>query len=167
MAQAKEIQVSPEEHRFLRRFFRRQALPWMVALALVAVASARLAVPAMAPGVALRLDEAMAKIEALERQNAALRTEIEAMGQRMPGAIERRLASAEGRIAVIERQPAASERDPADVAERIARVEDRLASATSAQETATRSSLSRLRDLEARMDAIAGDSGAAPAAPAP
>jgi hypothetical protein len=167
MAKAAEIQVSREEHRFLRRFFRRQALPWMVALALVAVASARMAVPAMAPGVALRLDEAMAKIEALERQNAALRTEIEAMGQRMPASIERRLASAEGRIMAIERRPEASGRDPGDVAERVARVEDRLASATSAQETEVRSSLSRLRDLEARMDAIAGDSGSAPAAPAP
>jgi len=167
MAQAAEIQVSPEERRFLRRFFRRQALPWMLALALLAVASARLAVPAAAPGVVLRLDEAMAKIEGLERQNAALRTEIESMGQRMPGGVERRLASAEGRITAIERRPAASGRDPGDVAQRVGRVEERLASATSAQETVTRSNLSRLRDLESRMDAIAGDAGSVPAAPAP
>jgi hypothetical protein len=167
MAQAKEIQVSPEEHRFLRRFFRRQALPWLVALALLAVASARLAVPAAAPGVLQRLDEAMAKIEALERQNAVLRTEVEAMGQHLPGSLERRLASAEERIAAMERRPAASGRDPGDVAERVARIEERLASTANAQETVTRSNLSRLRDLESRMDAIAGDAGSAPAAPAP
>ena len=167
MAQRAQIQVSPEEYRFLRRFFRRQALPWILGLVLVAVAAARMAVPAAAPGVALRLDEAMVRIEALEGQNAARRTEIEAMGQRTPSGVERRLASAEGRIAVIERRPAASERNPGDVAQRIARIEDRLASATTSQETVIRSNLSRLRDLEARMDSVEGVSGSVPAAPAP
>jgi hypothetical protein len=165
MAQKPAIQVSPEEYRFLRRFFRRQALPWVVGLALVAIAAARMAVPDAAPGVALRIDEAMARIAALEAQNASLRTELEAMGQRMPGGLERRLAAAEGRIAAVERSPAAAGGD--DVAERVERMESRLASATSTQETVTRSNLSRLHDLEERMAAIEGVPASAPAAPMP
>jgi len=167
MAENAPIQVSPAEYRFLRRFFRRHALPWVVVLGLVAVASARLAVPDSAPGVALRIDEALARIEALERQNAALRTEIAAMGQRMPGGLDRRLDAAEGRIATLERRPSAPGADGVDVAERVSRVEERLANAASNQEMVTRSNLSRLRDLESRVDAIEGVAGSVPAAPAP
>jgi uncharacterized coiled-coil protein SlyX len=35
-----EIEVSPEEERFLKRFFRRQALPWFALAVLIAVSSA-------------------------------------------------------------------------------------------------------------------------------
>ena len=165
MAPKPVIQVSPEEYRFLRRFFRRQALPWVVGLALVATAAARMAVPDAAPGVALRIEEAMSRIAALEAQNASLRTELDAMDQRMPGGLERRLAGAEARIAAVERHPAEAGGD--DVAGRVERMESRLASATSSQETVARSNLARLRDLEQRMDAMEGAPASAPAAPMP
>ncbi|HZO09360.1 MAG TPA: hypothetical protein VFC77_08280 [Myxococcota bacterium] len=166
MARDASIQVSPEEYRFLRRFFRRQALPWVVGLALVAIAAARLAVPEVPRGVAPRIDEALARIATLERENAALRTELEGMGQRMPSGLERRIAAAESRLLAVER-PAAPDRDAGDVADRVARVEERLASTASAQETVTRSNLTRLRDLEARVDSIEGVPGSVPAAPMP
>ena len=166
MAQDAKIEVSPAEYRFLRRFFRRHALPWMLVIGLAAIAAARMAVPDTAPGVALRIDEALARIAALEGQNAALRTEIAAMGQRMPGGLDRRLAASEGRLAALERSPGAPGADE-DVAERVSRVEERLANTSSAQELVTRSNLSRLRDLEARMDAIEAAPGSVPAAPAP
>jgi hypothetical protein len=166
MAQHAPIEVSPAEYRFLRRFFRRQALPWMLMLGLVAIAAARMAVPETAPGVALRIDEALARVAALEGQNATLRTEIAAMEQRMPGGLDRRLAAAEARLAALERRPGAPGAD-VDVAERVSRVEERLATTASAQETVTRTNLSRLRDLESRVDAIEGAPGSVPAAPAP
>jgi hypothetical protein len=167
MAKDAQIQVSPEEYRFLRRFFRRQVLPWVVGLALVAITAARLAVPEAAPGAALRIDEALARVAALEAENAALRTQVEGMGQRMPSGLERRIAAAENRLAAVERRPAAPARVAGDVAERVARVEERLASAAGSQETVTRSNLSRLRDLEERVDAIEGAPGSVPAAPLP
>ncbi len=38
--QGGEVEVSPEEERFLKRFFRRQALPWFVLAAVISVTSA-------------------------------------------------------------------------------------------------------------------------------
>ena len=166
MGQSAEIKVTPEERRFLRRFFRRQALPWIVVLGVVAIGAARWAVPAADPGLELRLSQSDAAIEALRAENAALRTELDAVGQRMNPLIDRRLASAEGRIAAIERRPAAADADGSDVAERLSRLEERLASTTSAHDTITRSNLTRLRDLEFRMGAVEGGSSV-PAAPAP
>lgn len=166
MAQA-EMQVTQEEARFLRRFFRRQALPWMVVLAVVAIAAARWAVPAADPDTALRLAETQAMLEAVRAENAALRTELDAVGQRIEAAVDRRLVAAEGRIAAIEKRPAGRSADTSGMTERLARVEERLASATSAQDTLTRSSLSRLKDLEVRMLEVEGSGTAIPAAPAP
>jgi len=162
-----EIQVSAEERRFLRRFFRRQALPWMLVLGVVAIGAARWAVPAADPGLEMRLRESIAAIESLRAENAALRTQMDALGQRVQHpAVDRRLEAAEARLAAIERRPAASA-DASGVDDRLARLEGRLESAVSAHDTVTRSNLTRLRDLESRMGAVDGASASAPAAPAP
>ena len=166
MAQA-EMQVTPEEARFLRRFFRRQALPWVVGIGVVAIAAARWAVPAADPGIELRLAETQAMLEAVRAENAAVRTELDAVGQRIQAAVDRRIVAAEGRIAAIEKRPAARSGDASRVTERLARLEERLVGATSAHDTVTRSSLSRLKDLEARMREVEGSRAVLPAAPAP
>ena len=162
MAKNAEMQVTQEEARFLRRFFRRQALPWMLGLALAAIAAARWAVPAADPQIEQRLAASAAAIEMLQAENAALRTQVEAIGQRAQSGLDRRLAAAEGRLTAIERRPAA---DGSGVVERVARLEQRLESTTSAHDTVTRSNLSRLKDLEWRIGAL--DGSTAPAAPAP
>jgi predicted nucleic acid-binding Zn-ribbon protein len=164
MAQNAEMQVTPEEARFLRRFFRRQALPWLLALAVLAIAAARWAVPPADPGIERRLAESTAAIEALRAESAALRTRLEAVGQQVQPTVDRRIAAAESRIAALEKGSSAGG-DASRVAERVARLEDRLASAASANDTVTRSNLARLKDLESRMGALEGD--ALPAAPAP
>jgi hypothetical protein len=164
MAQNAEMQVTPEEARFLRRFFRRQALPWLAGLAVVAIVAARWAVPAADPGIEQRLAETSAAIEALRAENAALRTHLDAVGQRVQPTVDRRLAAAEGRIAALEKLPK-PKGDGSEVAARVARLEERLAGATSATDTVTRSNLARLKDLESRMGALEGTP--LPAAPAP
>jgi len=166
MAQA-VMQVTPEEARFLRRFFRRQALPWLVGIGVVAVATARWTVPAADPGLELSLAETQAVVEAVRAENAALRTELDAVGQRIQAAVDRRLGAAEGRIAAVEKRPSGRASDASGVSERVVRLEERLASATTAQDTVTRSNLSRLKDLEARMLNIEGVGATVPAAPAP
>jgi hypothetical protein len=162
-----EMQVTREEARFLRRFFRRQALPWMLALGAVAIVAARWAVPAADPGLELRVAESQAVMEAIRAENAALRTELDSVGQRIQGAVERRLGAAEGRIAAVEKRPSAPANDGSGVSARVARIEERLASTATAQDTVTRSNLSRLKDLEARMLNIEGPDALVPAAPAP
>jgi hypothetical protein len=166
MAQA-EMQVTQEEARFLRRFFRRQALPWMLALGFVAVVAARWAVPAADPGLELRVAESQALMEAIRVENAALRTELDAVGQRIQAAVDRRISAAEGRIAAVEKRPVSRAGDSSSVKNRVARLEERLASAATAQDTITRSNLSRLKDLEARVLNVEGSGALVPAAPAP
>ena len=166
MAKA-EMQVTAEEARFLRRFFRRQALPWMVGLGAVAIAAARWAVPAADPEIELRLAESAAVIEAVRAENAALRTELDAMGQRIEAKVARRLDSAEERIAAVEkRKPERQGRSSGD-SERVARLEEKLANMIAAHDTVTRSNLSRLKELEARMQGVEGAGSAVPASPAP
>lgn len=166
MAKA-EMQVTPEEARFLRRFFRLQALPWMMAFSIVAIVAARMAVPAADPGLATQVAEANAVMEAIRAENAALRTEIDAAGQRVQADVDRRLAAVEGRVAAAEKRPNARAKDSSAVGDRVARLEERLASATSSHDTVTRSNLSRLKDLEVRMQNLEGAGATLPAAPAP
>jgi hypothetical protein len=166
MAQT-EMQVTQEEARFLRSFFRRQALPWMLALGVVAVVAARWAVPAADPGLELRVAESHALVEAVRAENAALRTELDAVSQRIQAAVDRRIGAAEGRIAAVEKRPASRASDSSGVSSRVARLEERLASAAAAQDTITRSNLSRLKDLEARLLNMEGPNALVPAAPAP
>lgn len=166
MAQT-EMQVTQEEARFLRRFFRRQALPWILTLGAVAVVAARWAVPAADPGLERRVAESQVVMEAIRAENAALRTQLEAVGQRVQAAVERRLTAAEGRIAGVEKRPTSRANDSSGVGARVARIEERLASAATAQDTITRSNLARLKDLEARLLNIEGPGALVPAAPAP
>src|SRR5262245_31711231 len=126
---AAEMQVSAEERRFLRRFFRRQALPWILVLGVGAIGAARWAVPAADPGLELRLAEAVAAIEALRAENAALHTQMDALGQRVQHpVVDHRLAAAEARIAAIETQPVLQDAGGSEVAERLARLEEKIAS---------------------------------------
>jgi hypothetical protein len=166
MAQV-EMKVTPEEARFLRRFFRRQALPWMLALGAVAIVAARWAVPAADPGLERRVAETNAVMLAIRAENAALRTELDAVGQRIQAAVDSRLAAAEGRIAAVEKRPSARASDGSGVKDRVERLEARLTGAASAQDTITRSNLSRLKDLEARMSNVEAVGSSMPAAPAP
>jgi uncharacterized protein YlxW (UPF0749 family) len=168
MAQSAEIQVTPEEARFLRRFFRRQALPYLLVLGAAAITAARWSAPA-APGFERRLQEAAAAVDALRAENAALRAEIETLGKRMQAAVDRRLDALEGRVAAVERPPNAPVADPSDVVERIGRLEERLASASGGHDTVARSNLARLNDLESRVDALEGAAAVdpVPASPAP
>ncbi len=166
MGQAAEMQVTPAEARFLRRFFRRQALPWILVLGVAAIGAARWAVPAADPGIELRLAESNAAIAELRAENAALRTELEAMGQRVAPVVERRLTAAESRIAAVEQRPIEPSRDASGMPELVARLEERFASTTGANDAVTRSNVARLKDLEARLSAIEGTSPV-PAAPAP
>ena len=167
MNQAAEMQVTPAEARFLRRFFRRQALPWILILGVVAIGAARWAVPPADPGIERRLAESSAAIAALRAENAALRTELEAMGQRIATAVDRRLAAAESRIAAMEKRPSATARDASGLPELVARLEGRLASTTNAHDTITRSNLARLEDLESRLGTLEGAAAPLPAAPSP
>ncbi len=162
-----EMQVTPEEARFLRRFFRVQALPWMLALSIVAIATARWAVPAADPALERQVADANAVMEAVRAENAALRTELDAVGQRIQADVDRRLAAVEGRVAAVEKRPSARATDGSKVGDRVARLEERLASATSSHDTVTRSNLSRLKDLEVRMQNLEGAGATLPAAPAP
>ena len=166
MAQA-EMQVTPEEARFLRRFFRRQALPWLLGLGIAAIAAARWAVPAADPGLAHELAQTRALIETVRAENATLRTQLDAAGQRLQGAVDRRIAAAESRLAEVEKRPSQRGGDTSGMGDRMARLEERIASATDEQETITRSNLSRLKDLEIRMLHIEGSGAPMPAAPAP
>src|SRR3990172_5045047 len=83
MGQATEMQVTPAEARFLRRFFRRQALPWILILGVVAIGAARWAVPPADPGIDRPLPHSSAAIAALRAENAALPTELHAIGPRL------------------------------------------------------------------------------------
>jgi predicted nucleic acid-binding Zn-ribbon protein len=154
----------------------------MVGIAIVAIAAARWAVPAADPGLEQRVAAALAVVEAVRAENAALRTELDAVGQRIEtavgqrieaavdkrlGAADKRLVVAEGRIAAIEKRPGRREVDASGVSDRIARLEERIASQTSAHDTITRSNLARLKELEARMANFEGSSASLPAAPAP
>lgn len=105
---AAELQVTPEEERFLKRFFRRQLAPWLVLLLGVSLAAgwwgrggddeaAREA----------RTAAAMAQLrnenQRLLEQIAALREQVEAGAQASPGdELERRVEAARRNVRMIE-----------------------------------------------------------------
>jgi hypothetical protein len=166
-----EIQVSPEEVRFLRRFFRLQALPWMVVIAAFSIVAARWSAPVVVGSaeVEQQLSEAVAAIDALRSENAALRAVLDAEAKRVQAALDRRVGAVEGRVAAVEKRSAVpGVRAGGEVAARVAQLEERVAAANGAHETLTRSNLARLRDVEARLSGLEGPSGSAvPAAPMP
>jgi hypothetical protein len=166
-----EIQVSPEEARFLRRFFRLQALPWMVVIAVFSIFAARWSAPTVIGSAEMeqRLAETVASVDALRAENAALRAALAEEAQRAQAALDRRVGAVEGRVASVEKRSSGSgSRAGDDVAERVAKLEQRLAAASGEQDTLARSNLARLRDLEARLAGLEGPPGASlPAAPAP
>lgn len=81
--QGGEIEVTPEEERFLKRFFRRQVLPWFVLTAVIAVTSAwGLRSEGRDDTLEVRTTAAMAQLRAdnerLGKQVAALQERVDA-----------------------------------------------------------------------------------------
>jgi predicted RNase H-like nuclease (RuvC/YqgF family) len=165
MQNASGIDVSKEEEQFLRKAFRRFALPYVLVVALVAVVASTVLsneAPAGSPQDVSALRE---KITALEQSVAALETQL--------AKVDGELAKAGTRVGALEsRKPAAVaestdtsalERALRDATRRVADLERRSNSSASAAE--------RIDALVARMQRIEGASRAsaapAPVAPAP
>jgi hypothetical protein len=101
--------VTPEERRFLARFFRRHALPWFVLAMLTAVASAWLLRGEDAGALEARTAAALAQ---LRSENQRLREELTAVSQRLEGLqgtgdrgadeLERRVEDAKQSVRMIE-----------------------------------------------------------------
>ncbi len=104
-----EIEVSPEEERFLKRFFRRQALPWFAAAVLIALTAAWGLRPEPGDeGLEVRVSAALAQ---LRSENEQLRAEVEALSKqvatprvKLEGAdeLERRVEEARRNVKMIE-----------------------------------------------------------------
>jgi outer membrane murein-binding lipoprotein Lpp len=107
--QGGEIEVSPEEERFLKRFFRRQVMPWFAVAILIGVTAAW--------GMSGGSDEALevrvsAAIAQLRSENERLRHEVEARASTAQAAkgvdtreadeLERRVESAKQNVRMIE-----------------------------------------------------------------
>ncbi len=104
-----EIEVSPEEERFLKRFFRRQALPWFAAAVLIALtATWTLRPEAGDDGLEVRVSAALAQ---LRSENEELRSQVTALSEKLAtprvaleGAdeLERRVEEARRNVKMIE-----------------------------------------------------------------
>ncbi|MGI9590489.1 MAG: hypothetical protein ACR2P8_03900 [Myxococcota bacterium] len=86
-----EMEVTPEEARFLRRFFRRQFLPWAAALLVFSVASTVLLGGGDAVEVEARTSAAVAQ---LRSENQKLTAELEMISTRLEAGLARRESSA-------------------------------------------------------------------------
>jgi BMFP domain-containing protein YqiC len=84
-----EVEITPEERRFLERFFRRQALPWALLLAVISVAGA--VVPTVRGALHARPDAGQALEVRTSAALAQLRGENEKLRQRVD-ALEQGLA---------------------------------------------------------------------------
>ena len=83
-----EIEVSPEEKRFLKRFFRRQALPWFALAVVIALTSAWTARDGGDDGA--REARMAAAVAQLRSENDQLREQLVALSQRMDSGLARR-----------------------------------------------------------------------------
>jgi hypothetical protein len=134
-----EIQVTPEERRFLARFFRRHALPWFVLAMLTAVASAWLLRGEDAGALEARTSAALAQLRA---DNQRLREELAAVSQRLD----------QGLRSVGDRGADELERRVEDAMQSVRMIESRVTA-----------------ELDSRLDALEAlsEGGALAAAPAP
>jgi len=159
------ISVSKEEEQFLRRAFRRFALPYVLVVAVVAwVASTVLSneAPGGSPAEMSSLHD---KVAALEESVAALESRI----AKVDGEVEK----AGTRVGALESRKPASAPEPSDTAalERALRDATRRVADLERRSSANASAAERIDALSARMQRIEGASrapaAAAPAAPAP
>lgn len=107
--QGGEIEVSPQEKRFLKRFFRRQALPWFVLAAVIGVASAWGLRGGTDDALEARTSAALAQ---LRSENEKLREELSALaaglersartGNVSTGELERSVENARRNVRMIE-----------------------------------------------------------------
>jgi len=151
---ARNLDVSPEEERFLRRAFRRFALPYLAGVAVLAAAAGWAASSATGtPDPALRaeLEAVQTRLEALSGRVAALGTGLEGDRERLAALEDRTadaggdaLASLEGELRSVrnrmfdlekrlERQPSPDRL--AAVLDRLGRLEGEVASVKSAAPT--------------------------------
>ena len=86
-----EMEVTPEEARFLRRFFRRQLLPWAAALVVVSIASALLLGGGDASQVEARASAAVAQLRA---ENQKLTAELEQLSTQVAAGVAMRESAA-------------------------------------------------------------------------
>jgi small-conductance mechanosensitive channel len=114
-----EIEVTPEEERFLKRFFRRQLLPYFAVLLVIWVTSAWW--PSEGKDAGALEARTSAALAQLRTENQRLRAELEALSERMDAGLsaqdhganelERRVEDAKRSVRMIEAQVlAATER---------------------------------------------------------
>ena len=155
------IDVSKEEEKYLRSAFRRFALPYVIAFALVAWATTTLVSKDVPIGSAEEVSSLREKIASLEQSVASLETRVQKVGSEVEragsrvGALESRKPS----------EPRASAGDTADLertlrdaTRRIAELEKRGGSGATAAE--------RIDALTARMQRIEGIARSSQPAPA-
>ncbi len=127
-----EIEVSPEEMRFLRRFFRRQALPWFAVAVVIALTVSWSSRPKVDDGLEVRVSAALAQLrsenEELRLQVAALSEKVATPRVKLEGAdeLERRVEEARRNVKMIEA------RITADLDRRIDALEAQVAQAPAA-----------------------------------
>lgn len=121
-----EIEVTPQERRFLKRFFRRQILPWALALTVISVTSAWWMGGEDPAQVEARAAAALAQ---LRTENQRLRAEFGALSERVQSVarsdrgdeLEQRVEDAKRSVRLIESRVAAA------LEQRLDRLEARLA----------------------------------------
>lgn len=109
-----EIEVSPEEKRFLRRFFRRQAVPWFLAAVVIAITSAWSLRSGQDDTLEVRTSAALAQLRSenqeLRSQVALLAKDVRSRAVSTDGAdeLERRVENARRNVRMIEARVTAS-----------------------------------------------------------
>lgn len=122
------IEVTPEEERFLKRFFRRQALPWFAAAVVIGVTAAWGLSGGDDDGLEVRVSAALAQ---LRSENERLREQVSVLAGRLDSSagagaegaddLEQRVESARRNVRMIEaRVTAALDRRLDDLEARVA-----------------------------------------------
>jgi hypothetical protein len=187
--QGAELEVSPEEERFLRRFFRRELRPYLLLMAVIAV-TAMWWWPA--GGDTARVQANAAKISGVRAEGERLRAEVAALAARLEtkltssdrggDELERRVRDARHSVRMIEsRITAALDRRLDDLESRVAKsgasrtsfgapppeaaswdvgaILDRLYNLEMRQENEKRSDVRRIARLEERLLRLEGQLG--------
>jgi hypothetical protein len=172
MSDRAAFQITPEEDRFLRAFFRRQAGRYLVGLGALAVAGVGLALrtaPEAAPHPAEQaaLTVLRAENEKLESRLVELAGRVErlaaapdpaepmgALEEQVAGAL-RRLDRVEGRLQKLPAAPSGELADANAILERLYDLESRQKRAEKGRETFEKGVLSRLYAVENGRDSVA------------
>jgi hypothetical protein len=156
------IDVSKEEEKYLRKAFRRFALPYVIVFALVAWATTTLVAKGVPVGSGEEVSSLREKVASLEQSVASLQARVEKVGSEVERAGSR-VGALESRKPAEPRAPAGDtadlERSLRDATSRIAELEKRGGSGATAAE--------RIDALAARMQRIEGIARSSQSAPAP